>query len=100
MAVRTRIVAGAVAALAAGAFAALVPGPASAASLVECESETGYWDCYLPSGLSSQRWYYDGVLLPGANDHSSAGGTCTPGTSHSVRVTFSGGRSSTNFTCQ
>lgn len=78
----------------------ITPTAASAASLVECESEGGYWDCYLPSGYSSQRWYLDGVLQPGANDHSSAGGDCTPGSSHGMRVTFSGGSSRTNFTCR
>ncbi|NUT34218.1 MAG: hypothetical protein HOV79_14215 [Hamadaea sp.] len=75
--------------------------PATAASLVTCESDSGYWDCYLPSGYYGQVWYYDGVHLAGADGHSSVGGTCVPGSKHAVRVTFDGGgRSSTSFTCQ
>ncbi|MDI1461209.1 hypothetical protein QEZ54_09545 [Catellatospora sp. KI3] len=89
----------AVVATAAAAVVLAAPA-ANAASLVVCESESGYFDCYLPSGYYSQRWYYDGVLLSGANNLSSAGGTCVPGTRHGMRVTFSGGSSSTNFTCR
>jgi hypothetical protein len=75
--------------------------PASAASLVQCESEAGYFDCYLPSGYYGQVWYLDGVHVAGADNHSSMGGSCTTGTKHNVRVTFDGGgRSVTNFTCQ
>ncbi|WP_212831756.1 hypothetical protein [Catellatospora sp. TT07R-123] len=83
----------------AAATVALAAPAAHAASLVVCESEGGYYDCYLPTGYSSQRWYYDGALQSAANNLSSAGGTCVPGTRHSMRVTFSGGSSSTNFTC-
>lgn len=83
------------------AAGALVPAaPAAAASLVECESESGFWDCWLPSGYYSQRWYLDGVLLSSFNNSSSAYGWCVNGTGHHVRVTFDGGgRSSTSFTC-
>lgn len=88
-----------VALLAAAAAVTVAPASAGAASLVECESEGGYFDCYLPSGYSSQHWYLDGVLLASADGQSSAGGSCTPGTGHHMRVTFSGGRSVTNFTC-
>ncbi|NUO61443.1 MAG: hypothetical protein HOV71_32095 [Hamadaea sp.] len=87
------------AALALGA-ATLTAAPAHAASLVTCESEGGYYDCYLPSGYYGQVWYYDGVHVAGADNYSSIGGSCVVGTKHSVRVTFDGGgRSSTSFTC-
>ncbi|WP_157546364.1 hypothetical protein [Hamadaea tsunoensis] len=85
-----------------GAAATLTAtSPANAASLVQCESEGGYFDCYLPSGYASEVWYLDGTHVAGADNASSMGGSCVVASRHNVRVTFSGpGSSTTNFTCK
>jgi hypothetical protein len=100
MALRNRLIALTFATLAGTAAAVATAAPASAASLVQCESESGYWDCYLPIGYYNQLWYYDGTLVPDSAGKASVGGRCTPGTGHHIEVTFDRGRSVTNFTCR